>query len=265
MLQLVCANNKGGVGKTTLSVHLAAGFARAGKRTLLVDLDAQSQSTHWLNSSVSEEATTEAALVKGDVPWLAPVTDRENLFMLHASESLAIVDTKLSGEVGWHTLLKTAIESHSDCLDVVVYDAPPNLGMSVVAAFYAADAIIAPVAPAFLSIVGLNGLHEVVGKVNDRLGGHVQVLGHVLFGSDNRDGRTKMARDVLLERYQDKVFDSEIRFSSKAASLPAKKQLAWDAKADPRGAHDYDRLVQETIARLSGEYRTRMQRLTEAA
>jgi chromosome partitioning protein len=255
---LALANSKGGVGKTTTAVHVATGLARAGHRTLLVDLDPQANATAWLVSQVPPTATTSAeALTTGRVDTGrllgVPVEDgAPPLRLLPATAALASADLQLAGEVAGETLLGRALDGLAGEVDFAILDCPPNLGLTVLSALCAADGVVAPVLPAFLSLAGLRRLEDTCERIRVRLNVRTQVLGYLLFAADAREAITAESRELLRREAGEKLLTSEIRVSTAAKALPAHRRTAWSAGADARGREDYEALVAELLERTRG-------------
>lgn len=248
---LAVANQKGGVGKTTLAVHLAEGLARRGRRVLLADLDPQGSATTWLLPEIPPGPGAAEAL-RGHLPGeaLVGVPDRPGLHVLHGGPALAGADLALAGEVAGETLLRRALGRVGDRVDVAVLDCPPSLGLTVLAALVASEGVLVPVPCSFLALAGLGRLEETVERVVERLGARTHVLGVVMFAADGREGITAEARELLRQELGPKLYKAEVRVSTAAKALPAHRRTAWDNGADPRGAEDYAALVAETLHRL---------------
>jgi chromosome partitioning protein len=258
MQVLAVANSKGGVGKTSVAVHLAVGFANSGQDTLLVDLDQQGNATAWLLGAMPTHGIAEAlaagkAVIEDpgrDQPGhIMAVHGRPHLWLAPASPALSQTDLQLSSEVGGETVLREVLHEHRALFDVVVLDCPPHLGITVLSAVCAADAVLAPVLPAFMSLAGLQRLEETVGRVRSRLRAKAEVLGYLLFAVDSREAITGEVRE-LLAKQGNKLFAAEVRLSTAGKALPAQRATAWDAGVDPRGAADYAAVLEETRTRL---------------
>lgn len=252
MRTLAIVNAKGGTGKTTLAVHLAAGLALRGRRTLLVDLDPQGNASSWLLGELAPGTRGAAdAVPTGHIgaEHLHAAPGREGLFVLPSTPQLAGLELALAQEVAGETLLRRALAGLRG-FDTVIIDCPPSLGLSVLSALVASDAAVAPVLPSFLALAGLARLEETCSRIRERLNVRTSVLGFVLFGADTREGITAETRDVLAAEGAGRLFRAEVRVSTAAKTLPARRLTAWDAGADPRGATDYAAVLDETFERL---------------
>jgi chromosome partitioning protein len=254
---LAIANAKGGTGKTTLSVHIAAGLARQGKRTLLVDLDPQGSASTWLLGIDHGAAggTAEALLAKRIGPdHVRPVPGYERLMLLSATPELEVAKDQIASRPVAHLTLRRALRDIAPSYDYAILDCPPAIGFLAVSALCAADAVLAPVLAAYLSLAGLRRLEELVGEVRDGLESTVQLLGYVLVAADPREAITAEARATLQGAAAGgaKLFRSEVRISTAAKALPARRATAWDDGADERGREDYRAVLREVSAKLGG-------------
>jgi chromosome partitioning protein len=255
VLTLAIASAKGGVGKTTLAVHLAAGLARLGHRTLLVDADAQAHATRWLLGTLPEGPGTSDALL-GHRPHPHQVPNREHLAVLAGGPAVAAAELRLASEVAGETLLQRALAQVADAFDYAVIDTPPATSLAVVGALVAAEAVLVPTPAAFLALAGLAQVRDTVDRVRERLGADVELLGAVLTFADAREGVTAEVRELLRRELGRTLYRAEVRISSAAKALPAHQAVAWDAGHDARGAEDYTAVVAETLTRLRTRVRT---------
>ena len=254
MITLAAANAKGGTGKTTLAVHLAVGLARKGHRVVLVDLDPQGNATTWLlgqlgpgTTGIADAILRDGTIIPAD---LHTVPSEANLNVLPATATLSTVDFKLGTEVAGERALSEALAPLADRFDYAIVDCPPSMGMTVLAGLCAANAVLAPVLPAFFSLTGLRRLEETVARIRARLGAATRVLGYVLFAADPREAITAETRALLTSEAKEKLFNAEIRVSTAAKALPARRLTAWDPGADTRGADDYEQILTEVLRRL---------------
>jgi chromosome partitioning protein len=252
---LVIGNSKGGAGKTTLAVNLAAGLARDGKRVLLVDLDPQGNATSWLfgvggaPGKGIAEALLERRLTAENIH---PVPERPGLALAPSTRALATADLTLASATGGQAILRRLLERQAGDWDFAIIDTPPAVGVYVVSAIVAADGVLAPFPAAFLSFAGLRVLEQTVDEAREYLGSSAKVLGYVLFGADAREGVTAEARGLVESERPGMLLKAEVRVSTAAKTSPARRRTAFDAGEDPRGAEDYPAILRETLARLEG-------------
>jgi chromosome partitioning protein len=259
MRTIAVANAKGGTGKTTVSVHLATGLAREGKKVLLVDLDPQGNASLWLLGHLPPQTEGIAeALSAGRITdaQLHQVEDVPGLKVAPATPKLASSDLALASEIGGETILGKLLQGRAKEFDVAVLDCPPNIGMTVISALCAADGVISPVLPSFLTLSGLRTMTDTITRLRERLNARTDVLGYVLFAADGREAITAEARELVREQMGDKLYKAEIRVSAAAKTLPAHRSTAWDKASDPRGHEDYSAFLRETMARLERPSKT---------
>lgn len=251
MKTIAVANAKGGVGKSTLASHLATGFARAGKRALLIDLDSQGSTTTWLQGlSDAEGKGTAEALQAGAIgpEHLFHVEGHGRLDLLPATPALVELDHVLGAVTGGELVLRDALAEHRTRYDYCVIDCPPNMGVSVVGALCASDGVVAPLLAGDLSLAGLHRIEKTVALVNKRLGASTRVLGYVLFAADQREAVTREIRALLHAEAPGRLFDAEVRVRTTAKTFSSRKTTAWDADAE--GAEDYRAVLDELLERM---------------
>ena len=262
MRVITVGNGKGGVGKTTVAVHLAEGFRRGGSRVLLIDTDAQCHASEWMLGvgAVPEEGGVLAALGRerieeGDI---VAVDVRKGLSVLPASPRLGTLEPTLQGAIGGHLTLRNALAGLGDQFDVVVIDTAPSHSGLTTNALVASGAVLSPITASGLSLLGLSEFHARVEKVRDRLGVPVRHLGNVLFSTDARIGITADTREHIRGNADEygPLLESEVRVSAAAKTLPLARSTSLDAGKDARGLEDYTSLVEEVRTLVSGKAAT---------
>jgi len=244
------ANQKGGVGKTTTAVNVAACIAEAGYATLLVDIDAQANATVGLGVAkdrspnvydvLSGDATPDEALVETDIP---------NLALLPAHPDLAGASVELPRQPGSETRLRDAIRPMRDRFAFVLLDCPPALGPLTVNALVAADRVIVPVQTEYFALEGLAGLLDTLQLIQRELNPRLAVAGMLL---TMHDGRTRLARDVereVREHFPSLVFDTVIPRNVRIGEAPSFGRPVIHHDPHSSGAEAYFSLAREVAAR----------------
>jgi chromosome partitioning protein len=250
---IAIANQKGGVGKTTTAINLAAAFAKKKKRTLLIDLDPQANSTltffsqEEINASVYD-VLADHHLNLGEV--LKP-TKSANLCIVPSKISLAKLEVQLIGQFDAPYRLKDALAPRRKDFDVVLIDTPPTLGIMTVNALVAATHLLVPIQASYYALEGTDDLLETLERVRSRPNPELQLLGIVITLFDKR---TNLARDICKQVgkvFGKKVFKTMIGKNVRLEESPAYKETIFTFAPDSSGAQEYDRLAREVLQRVT--------------
>jgi chromosome partitioning protein len=241
------ANQKGGVGKTTTTINLAACLAEAGERALVVDLDPQANATSGLGMRAN--GTSSYDLLDGaPLAELAKPTQFANLFLVPAKPELAGAAVELSQRADGERYLAHAL-ANADDFDFVLLDCPPSLGPLTVNALAAADRVIVPVQAEYYALEGLAQLVQSINLIKARLNPSLEIAGVLLTMAD---GRTRLAADVEAEvrkHFGKLVFDAVVPRSVRVAEAPSHGLPVTHYDRRSRGAEAYWKVAMELVER----------------
>lgn len=250
---IALVNNKGGVGKTTSAVNLAAGLVAAGRRVLLADLDAQGSASLSLGLTRADLSPGSAEVILDGHPIREAIrpTSVKGLDILPGSMALASADLVLSAVTGREVVLKDALTPIRGDYDFTVLDCPPSLGLLTVNALTAADFFIIPVTPDYLSLEGLVNLLEAVERIKKGIGKAAGLLGILLTMADYRLNVTEEISQMIRGYYGRLVFKAEIRGNVRLKEAPSFGKTIFDYDNGSAGAEAYRQLTKEVLKRIN--------------
>lgn len=243
-------NQKGGVGKTTTSVNLAAGLAELGQKVLAIDLDAQANLSAHLGYIVDEDSNAGSmydVLRHGSKVDDVIVNMAENLYLAPSSLLLSAADLDLGGVIGRELLLRQALNNIEAKFDFIIIDCPPSLGLLSLNGLVAATKVIVPVQSEFLALHGVRQLLDTIDQVRSAYNPHLKIGGVLLCLHDSRRRLSKSVASTVREYFGDLVFRTVIRTNVALAEAPASGTAIFGYDAKSPGAEDYRNLANEVL------------------
>ena len=251
MQSFAIANQKGGVGKTTTAVNLAAGLARSFKRVLLIDMDPQGNATTASSFDKSNLPSSVLEVLMNEVPIEDAIQKSESgqYDILPANGELTSAEVELLNELMREQRLKHALMRVEEDYDFVVIDCPPSLNMLTLNALVAADGVIIPVQCEFFALEGLSALVKTIQKVSSVANKGLHIEGIVMTMYDSRTTLTTDVSNQLTQHFGDVVYKTAIPRNIRLAEAPSHGQAIFDYDKDSKGAISYMGLAAEVIRR----------------
>ena len=246
---LAVVNQKGGVGKTTTSVNLAAALAQAGKRVLLVDLDPQGNAT--MGSGVDKRTVARTVyhvlLGLGDLPGVRVRVERGGFDLLPANRDLAGAEVELVELEGRETRLKAALERVVQEYDFILIDCPPSLSLLTVNALTAAQRVLIPMQCEYYALEGLSDLVGTIKRVRAKLNPELEIAGLLRTMYDPRNMLSQQVSQQLEAHFGNKVYRTLVPRNVRLAEAPSYgvPAVLWDAAS--KGAQAYLALAAEIL------------------
>jgi len=246
---IAICNQKGGVGKTTTSINLAAYLAMAGKKIMLIDLDPQANATSGIgiNKHDIQKSTYHILLEESRLADILQKTAIDHLVLAPSNLDLTGAEVELVGVLGREYRLKRALQTERNNYDFMIIDSPPSLGLLTINGLCAADSVIIPVQCEYYALEGLTQLHNTIRLVKENLNPSLSVEGVLLTMADFRTNLTKEVIQEARNHFKDKVYHTVIPRNIRLTEAPSFGKPIALYDQDSLGAQKYDELSKEIL------------------
>lgn len=252
---IAIANQKGGVGKTTTAINLAASLAVLEKKVLIIDADAQANSTSGLGFDVREVETTIYECMVNDVdPHKALLQcEIENLYIMPSHIDLVGAEIELLNMTDREKIMRRIVDALRDEFDYIIIDCSPSLGLITVNGLTAADSVIIPVQCEYFALEGLGKLLNTIKIIQKRLHPGLEIEGFLLTMYDSRNNLSNQVLDEVRHHFQNMVFNTLITRNVRLSEAPSFGKPAISYDATSKGAQNYLNLAKEILDKYAAK------------
>jgi chromosome partitioning protein len=249
MITVSIANQKGGEGKTTTSLNLAIGLARRGKRTLLVDMDPQANSTGiFVNPETTSKSLYHIFNNKAKMKDVIIPATTPSLSLAPSSVNLAELETISNNAVDAPYILRDALQSVSEDFDFCIIDCPPSLSIFTINSLVASNYVIIPLQAEKFSVDGIVGLQQTISSIKKRINPNLEILGALITQLKPQTLLTKTIVPVLNKYF--KIFENSISDGVAVGESHLAKKSVYDYNKSSRQAQEYEGFVEEVLNEL---------------
>lgn len=248
MRKIAIINQKGGSGKTTTTVNLAAALAEKKRTVLVIDLDPQASTTSWFGRPTTDKGLLSVMTENMDIKKVIVPTGIERLSLVPASSWLISLEKALANEVGAETILRQRLQKLDESeWDYILIDCPPTLGILTVNVLTACYEVIVPVEARIMALAGLVQLLQTIDIVRSRLNNKLKVSGIVACRVDSRTRHSKEVLDELKDKFESLVYKTIIRENVRLSEAPSFSKTILQYDPHCNGCLDYKSLALEVI------------------